>query len=110
MTHDADPGRTDVDRHTDRPLAIATRQLDTERVVVTEWRFPPGGHTGWHVHAFDYVIVPMTTGELLIETGDGPLTSQLVTGQTYGRDRGAEHDVINGNPHEFVFIEIEIKP
>ncbi len=97
-------------RHPDRPLAAATRQLETERVVITEWRFPPGGHTGWHLHAYDYVVVPMTTGQLLIDTGGDPLRSQLVTGQAYGRDRGAEHDVINDNPFEFVFIEIEIKP
>jgi quercetin dioxygenase-like cupin family protein len=97
-------------RQTDRPLASASRQLETERVVVTEWRFPPGGHTGWHRHAHNYVVVPMTTGDLLIDTGDDPLRSPLVTGQAYGRDRGAEHDVINDNPFEFVFIEIEIKP
>ena len=52
----------------------------------------------------------MTSGQLLIDTGGDPLHSQLVTGQAYGRDRGAEHDVINDNPFEFVFIEIEIKP
>lgn len=94
----------------DRPLAAATRQLDSDRVAVTEWRFPPGGRTGWHRHAYDYVIVPMTTGELVIDTGDDQLRSQLVTGQTYTRGSGAEHDVVNDNPFEFVFIEIELKP
>ena len=30
--------------------AIPTVQLETERVIVTEWRFPPGAETGHHVH------------------------------------------------------------
>ncbi len=100
---------TTSEQYADRPLATATRQLDTERVIVTEWRFPPGGRTGWHRHGYDYVIVPMTTGELVIDAGADPLPSQLVTGQTYTRGPGAEHDVINDNPFEFVFIEIELK-
>ena len=33
----------------------------------------------------------------------------LVTGRSYARKAGVEHDVINANPHEFVFIEIELK-
>ncbi len=100
----------DTTRHDNRPLAAATRQYESERVIVTEWRFPAGGHTGWHRHIYDYVVVPMTTGELLINTGDNEARSPLVAGQSYGRDRGVEHDVINDNPYEFVFIEIEIKP
>jgi beta-alanine degradation protein BauB len=94
-------------QHSDRPLALANQQFETERVVVTEWRFPPGGHTGWHVHAYDYVVVPMTTGQLLLDTKDGPRPSQLVA---YSRGQGVEHDVINDNSFEFVFIVIEIKP
>jgi beta-alanine degradation protein BauB len=95
--------------HADRPLAVPTRQLETERAIVTEWRFPPGGHTGWHRHEYDYMVVPITTGRLLLDTPDGPVESELVTGQSYGRGKGVEHDVINDNPHEFVFIEIELK-
>ena len=44
------------------PSAVATVQLDNERVRVTEWRFAPGAATGWHRHEHDYVVVPMTTG------------------------------------------------
>ena len=28
--------------HANRPLAVPTVQLDTERAIVTEWRFAPG--------------------------------------------------------------------
>lgn len=95
---------------TERPEAVATRQLENERAIVTEWRFAPGAHTGWHVHEYDYIVVPMSTGNLLIETHDGDRTSELVTGQSYFGERGAEHDVINANDTEFTFIEIELKP
>ena len=44
-------------------LAKPTVQVENDRVIVTEWRFPPGGHTGWHKHMHDYVVVPITTGE-----------------------------------------------
>jgi quercetin dioxygenase-like cupin family protein len=33
--------------------ARATRQLETERVRVTEWRFAAGEATGMHTHAVE---------------------------------------------------------
>lgn len=98
--------RTD---HEDRPLALPTRQVENDRFVVTEWRFAPGAHTGWHRHAYDYVVVPMTTGRLLLETADGPTTADLTAGLSYARQAGVEHDVINDSGGEFVFVEIEAK-
>ena len=89
--------------------ARATVQIDDARVRVTEWRFRPGDATGHHRHEYAYVVVPMSTGRLTIETKDGVTTSELVTGQAYFRLAGAEHDVKNANPHEFVFVEIELK-
>jgi beta-alanine degradation protein BauB len=97
-------------KHADRPPATPTKQIETERVIVTEWRFPPGGHTGWHTHGYDYVVVPLTSGTLLLDTPNGEVRADLVAGQSYNRDKGVEHDVINDNPFEFVFIEIELKP
>ncbi len=95
--------------HDWRPLAAATRQVENDRFIVTEWRFAPDAHTGWHRHAHDYVIVPMSTGHLLLETSDGPVTADLVAGRAYARQAGVEHDVINDNAYEFVFVEIEAK-
>ena len=91
-----------------RPSAVATVQLSNQRVIVTEWRFPPGGETGWHRHAHDYVVVPQSTGPLLLETADGEHTAELKTGIAYYRDRGVEHNVINPGDSEFVFVETEI--
>ncbi len=95
--------------HAGRPAAVPTVQIDDERVRVTEWRFAPGAHTGWHVHEFPYVVVPMTTGTLMLDTPDGARESGLRAGISYARDAGVEHDVINANDHEFVFVEVEIK-
>lgn len=73
-----------------RPAAIPPVQIDTASLRVTEWRFPPGAVTGWHRHALDCVVVPMTTGRLLLE-----------------EPAGVEHDVVNNSDTDFVFIEIE---
>jgi len=89
--------------------AVPTVQVDNDAVRVTEWRFPRGAATGHHRHEYAYVVVPMSTGRLAIETKDGVTTSELVTGQAYFRVAGAEHDVKNANSHEFVFVEIELK-
>ena len=89
--------------------AVPTVQLDNDRVRVTEWRFAPGAATGWHRHAFDYVVVPMTTGKLLLKEPDGERHAPLTAGVSYSREAGVEHDVINANDYEFVFIEIEMK-
>lgn len=95
--------------HDWRPLAVATRQVENERFIVTEFRFPPGSHTGWHRHGHDYVVVPLTTGTLTIDLGESVTEAQLTAGQAYSRNAGVEHDVINANETEFVFIEIEAK-
>jgi quercetin dioxygenase-like cupin family protein len=89
--------------------AVATVQVDNERVRVTEWRFAPGAATGWHRHELDYVIVPMTTGRLRIDTGTSEVIAELVVGQSYFRPAPVEHDVVNANPYELAFLEIEMK-
>lgn len=92
-----------------RPDAVPTRQLENERVIVTEWRFAPGAHTGWHRHEYDYVVVPIATGDLEVESAAGTVRSSLALGVPYFREAGAEHNVKNGNDFEFAFVEIELK-
>lgn len=95
---------------TTRPQAQPTVLIDDERTIATEWRFPPGGETGWHKHGHDYVVVPMSTGKLLLEEPGGTSrTADLATGKPYARSAGVEHNVVNANDFEFVFIEIELK-
>jgi beta-alanine degradation protein BauB len=91
------------------PLRAQSRlQVENERVRVTEWRFAPGASTGWHRHAFDYVVVPLTTGTLRLDEPAGSREASLVAGGSYARAAGVEHDVVNVNPFEFAFVEIEL--
>jgi beta-alanine degradation protein BauB len=46
---------------------------------------------------------------LRIESKDGVSEASLVAGRSYARKEGVEHDVVNANPFEFVFIEVELK-
>lgn len=94
---------------TPRSKAVATVQVDNTAVCVTEWRFAPGAETGWHRHAYDYVVVPVTDGTLLLETSAGNVEAHLKLGQSYARQEGVEHNVINAGDHELAFVEIEIK-
>src|SRR5712691_9362371 len=96
-------------RSFDVPGAVPTVQLDNGTVRVTEWRFPPGTATGHHRHEYPYVVVPITTGRLTLVSADGTTGADLSTGQPYFRPAGVEHDVVNSNDFEFVFIETEIK-
>ena len=90
--------------------ATATVFIDNDRVRVTEWRFAPGAATGWHRHELDYVVVPLLDGNLRIVTEGGVETiAELKKGVPYYRDLGVEHDVINANHYEFVFVEVETK-
>jgi quercetin dioxygenase-like cupin family protein len=92
-----------------RPAAVPTVQVDNDRVRVTEWRFAAGAATGWHRHGYDYVVVPMTTGRLQLEDGRETRFAELEAGRSYYRPVGVEHDVINANAFEFVFVEVELK-
>lgn len=94
---------------TDRPRAIATQQIDNERVIVTEWRFAPGAETGWHHHGFDYVVIPGMDGQLLLQSDQGEKIAELRAGESYCREAGVEHNVINANDYEFFFIEVELR-
>ncbi len=88
--------------------ASAIVQVRTERVTVTEWRFAPGAETGFHVHAHDYIVVPITSGVLRLEEAAATREAQLEAGVSYARERGVAHNVINANDFEFRFIEIEL--
>ena len=92
-----------------RPQAVPTIQIDNDFTRVTEWRFTPGAETGWHRHEYHYVVVPLLTGRLRLETRHGEHLADLGAGVSYAREAGVEHNVINANEYEFAFIEVEFK-
>ncbi|HEY1725993.1 MAG TPA: hypothetical protein VGF89_11245 [Steroidobacteraceae bacterium] len=92
-----------------RPAAVATIRIDEPHVRVTEYRFDPGAQTGWHRHQYDYVVVPLLDGQLLLEHPDGSShTAELKRYLPYERRAGVEHNVISLNAFEFAFVEIEL--
>ena len=84
-------------------------QVDNPTVRVTAWRFTPGSSTGHHRHEYDYVVVPLSTGRLLIRSAEGQAPGELTTGQAYFRKAGVEHEVVNDNDFEIAFLDIELK-
>ncbi len=90
--------------------AVATVQVDNEQLRVTEWRFTPGAATGFHRHAYDYVVVPVVDGELELIGPDGHRSrARLQQGKSYFRNAGVEHDVVNAGAGVMTFVEIELK-
>ena len=93
-----------------RPPAVPTVQIDNDQVTVTEWRFPPGGETGWHRHGMDYVITTLTPCAFQLEMPGGETVhNNLEAGVSYRRDEGVEHNVINGGDKPMSFVEVELK-
>ena len=93
-----------------RKRAKANIQIDNDRVRVTEYSFNQNDETGFHIHQWDYVVVPQTNGTLLlVDQHNVETTAKLVKGQPYYREAGVSHNVINNGKEKLVFIEIEIK-
>tara|TARA_B100000945_G_C20210588_1_gene515828 strand:+ start:252 stop:542 length:291 start_codon:yes stop_codon:yes gene_type:complete len=92
-----------------RIKASSEVQLDCERFLTTKWVFSPSSETGWHRHNYDYIVVPLSDGQLGLETDKGEKDSILKRGGSYSRKKGVEHNVINKSLAEVSFIEIELR-
>ena len=93
-----------------RKKASATIQIDTERIRVTEYSFNKNEETGFHIHQWDYVVIPQTDGQLLlIDDNEVETTAKLIKGEPYYRKAGVSHNVINNGEEKLIFIELEIK-
>ena len=84
-------------------------QLDCDRFLITKWVFSPNSETGWHRHNYDYIVVPLSDGQLSLETNEGERDLTLQKGGSYSRKKGVEHNVVNKSLSEVSFIEIELK-
>ena len=84
--------------------------IDDDRFRVTEWQFAPAAETGWHRHGHDYVIVPLSDGQLVLDLPDGQkTTARLTQGIPYSRRVGVEHNVTNGSDSaSLAFLEVEV--
>ena len=94
----------------ERNPAKANVQIDNKNIKVTEYLFKPGEETKFHKHEFDYVVVPVTDGKLLLIDKDGEETfASLKKGVSYFRKSGVQHNVINAGRKKLTFVELEIK-
>ena len=83
--------------------------IENDQVRVNRWTFPPGAETGQHMHAVAFVVVPITTGTLVVRDAHGRRDNSLVAGSPYYGDAGVEHNVVNESTSQISFIEIELK-
>ena len=60
-------------------------------------------------HRNDFVVVPLTAGQLLLTNRDGEQTVELEAGRSYFREKGIEHNAVNESAREVALLEIEIK-
>ncbi|WP_210424370.1 GNAT family N-acetyltransferase [Gephyromycinifex aptenodytis] len=90
--------------------AVANVQIDSPRTRVTRWDLAQGTSTGPHVHPFDYIVVPLSSGLMRVTMPDGTqVQNQLVPGRCYARPAGTEHNVRNDDPEPVSFIEVELR-
>ena len=88
----------------------ATQMIDDDRTRVTRFDFDPGQQTGWHTHAFDYVITAITECHMALEEPGGKTRHVTVPkGTAYRRDEGVNHNVINAGNTPMSFVEVELK-
>ena len=90
--------------------AVATKQVDDEKVRITRYDFAPGADTGWHRHEYPYAVVPILDGTLRIVAASGETLVPLKAGVSYARPAGIEHNVFNAGPDAMAFVEVEMKP
>lgn len=84
-------------------------QLENEYFRVTQWTIEPGGVIPMHRHDYEYVVVPLVTDTMHVTNADGSeIVAELVTGQSYTRSAGSEHQVENRtSDRAIVFVETE---
>lgn len=89
--------------------AVPTVQRDDEHARITRWDFEPGAVTGWHRHGWPYFVVMLTDSTMRVHDGANVTEIARKAGDTYQREAGVEHDIMNGSDRPMAFIEIEIK-
>jgi quercetin dioxygenase-like cupin family protein len=85
--------------------------FENDRVRVWDFVVEPGKSKGWHRHDLAYVIIPMTDGEIELESAiDGQIERPKgKIGQPIWRDAGEIHDLRNVGEAIYRNILIELK-
>lgn len=84
--------------------------IDDARVRVTRFDFAPEAETGWHTHAYDFVITAVTDCAMLLENPDGAVVEVLIpAGSAYRCAASVKHNAINRGAETMTFVEVELK-
>jgi quercetin dioxygenase-like cupin family protein len=86
---------------------------ENEMVRVWDFVVEPGKNKGWHKHELPYVIIPMTDGDIELEsaiTGQIDRPKGVQIGSPIWRDAGEVHDLRNVGTETYRNILIELKP
>jgi len=83
--------------------------IDNEKVNVALWQMAPETNIGDHTHASDYLVIPLSAGDLTIAAGGDDIIFPLVVGTTFYGNQGDSHDVLNKGTEEVRFLEIHLK-
>jgi len=94
---------------TSRSQATAEVQIDNGIFRSTKWTFPPGAETGHHVHEYEFVVVPILSGDLTIESHtEETFVAAIEVGVSYTRAKGVAHNVVNNTNATISFVEVEL--
>ena len=89
-------------------MASSEQQIDNGALRVTKWTIDPNDEIPRHIHEFEYVVVPLVNGVMHVLNSDGSeIAAEIRIGQSYAREAGAEHTVINRGSEVIAFVEIE---
>ena len=85
--------------------------FENERIRVWDFVVEPGKSKGWHRHDLPYVIIPLTDGDIEIESA---LTGNIerpkgTVGSPIWREAGEVHDLRNVGTTSYRNILIELK-
>lgn len=84
---------------------------EDDQVRVTRWSFAAAGDTtGENKHEYEYIVVPVTGGDLRVVGADG-LSGRMEqhAGQPYAGTARTHHTVTSEGDRPIVFVEIELK-
>jgi quercetin dioxygenase-like cupin family protein len=94
----------------DRTAAPHVIVHEDERSRIIMYTIRPGEQTGWHTHAFDYVVVRLSDGTLTSNFADGTKKDFEYKASTTARyEAPVTHNAVNTGTTDIVGYEIEFK-
>ena len=84
--------------------------FENDAVRVWAVSVEPGSKQPWHRHLLPYLIVPLTGGEIEIESVDGTLRRpKEIVGQAVWREAGEVHELRNVGASLYRNVLVELK-